>query len=847
MSADRSEKSSEKSNEKSAENRFGGRLRSGGHNAGRSAQGSGLRDAIAFLNRESVSLPAPEAPPWEARPNPAGTGPTGLGPAGPMGPMGPAGPANPAQHRPDPPLAPVRELRPPTMHPGPAPAPMVNGAQFPVAPEQQRPQLPQPPQHAQHPQHPQWPATRQPAGLPAATVPPPGQPAPGHQLDLRGTGRHTGPIPGAGQRAGSGTDDINAFAEIDWTAVELLRKQVRDRITEQFPARDVGTEEQRRAFGMAMIEEAVNSWYARAISRGLAPSDTQQHTMRRAVSASVFGMGRLTPLLEHPDIENIEYRGCDDGYVVYSDGRVERAPAIADSDESLLSDLQYWAAKQNRTLSANSPSLYLTLEDGARLTATIGTCKRPNLVIRRHRVVDVTLDDLVGRGMLSPAIAAFLRAAVLANCNIVVTGPLNSGKTTLLRALAAEIPPMERYATLETEYELHLDEVGRHPRMVAYQALVGTAEQGYNGRRAGEVTLTDIMEVALRMNFTRLIVGEIRGAEVVAMLEAVSTGGRGSLCTMHANSARDVFGRFVTLCTRTNMTRDSAVQLAAESLHYIVNVQMDADSAAGMQNVRSARRYVDQIVEVNGMGDGMNPSATDVFAPGSDGRAVFAHRPEKMARLQKAGFDPNWLLHGNDSWSLAGVGTSSGGGSGSGASGSNSAAAHHKSQPSPAQHRAETVAAAFKGMGMPAATGTVVGSGPVGGAVGSTVGGRAGGSSSRYHEQATPVPEQDQFDRQYLEDRQRIDRYAERDRETRRGGGAGAGGVGATGPAAGGGPATGTGTGTVGQTYDRTGRGWRSGRGDRGERGDRHERGERGERNERGERGERGGGGRGFR
>ncbi|GAA2019434.1 hypothetical protein GCM10009839_14890 [Catenulispora yoronensis] len=746
MSADRSEKNQDG-------NRFSGRLRSGGHNAGRSAQGSGLRDAIAFLNRESVSLPPPEAPPWEARPNPGGPG---------------------GQHRTEPPLAPVRELRPPSV-PGGQPPAVINGAQFPVAPDQHNPQ---------------WPATRQPAGLPAPAQhgqhgqlsqhpqhAQPGPASPGAQLDRRsspagayaGAGTGFGAPPGAGQRS-SGPGDINAFAEIDWTAVELLRKQVRDRITEQFPARDVGTEEQRRAFGMAMIEEAVNSWYARAISRGLAPSESQQHTMRRAVAASVFGMGRLTPLLEHPDIENIEFRGCDDGYVVYSDGRVERAPAIADSDEALLNDLQYWAGKQNRTLSANSPSLYLTLEDGARLTATIGTCKRPNLVIRRHRVVDVTLDDLVGRGMLSPAIAAFLRAAILANCNIVVTGPLNSGKTTLLRAMAAEIPPMERYATLETEYELHLDEVGRHPRMVAYQSLVGTAEQGYNGRRAGEVTLTDIMEVALRMNFTRLIVGEIRGAEVVAMLEAVSTGGRGSLCTMHANSARDVFGRFVTLCTRTNMTRDSAVQLAAESLHYIVNVQMDSDSASGMQNTRSARRFVDQIVEVNGMGDGMNPSATDVFAAGADGRAVFAHRPEKMARLQKAGFDPNWLLHGNDSWSLAGVGTSGGGGN------TAAAAAQHKAQAAaPAQHRAETVAAPFKGMGTPAASG--------------------------YHEQAAPVPDQDQFDRQYLQDRQRIDRYAER-------GDRGAHQQGAHGTA-----------GTGGQPYDRTGRGWRSERGDRSDRG----------------------------
>ena len=694
-------------NSRRENSRFSGRVRIG-QNEGRGDRQEGLRDAIAFLNRDSVALPTPEAPPWESRPPEQAQQPSQAQPQQAFQAQAYQAQAyqSPASHneahqteqRQEPPLAPVRELR---AHAQPGQfggqlggqhahtdtrgrTPMENGPQFPIQREQQQ-------------QPPAWPV---PLGA-----------APGSRqsldLDRRSSGLPAAP---ADPNRDSG---INAFADIDWTAVDLLRKQVRDRITEQFPHRDTGTDEQRRAFGMAVIEEAVNSWYARSISRGSVPTDTQQHTMRRAVSASVFGMGRLTPLLEHAEIENIEYRGCDDGYVVYSDGRVEKGPPIAESDETLLADLQYWAAKQNRNLSLNTPHLYLTIDGGARLTATIGTCKRPNLVIRRHRVVDVTLDDLVARGMVSPAIAAFLRAAVLSNANIVVTGPLNSGKTTLLRALAAEIPPMERYATLETEYELHLDEVGRHPRMVAYQALIGTAEQGYNGKRAGEVTLTDIMEVALRMNFTRLIVGEIRGAEVVAMLEAVSTGGRGSICTMHANSARDVFGRFVTLCTRTNMTRDSAVQLAAESLHYIVNVQMDADSASGVQNTRSARRFVDQVVEVNGLGDGLNPAATDVFTPGPDGRGVFAHRPERLPKLQKAGFDPNWLLYGNDQWNAGG-----------------GAAATQVHREAPAQHHAQTIPPAFQ-------------------------------QAAAQQAQATQLAEQETFDRQYLKDRQRLDRYVD--------------------------------------------------------------------------------------
>jgi Flp pilus assembly CpaF family ATPase len=672
MSADRNDGARSENS-----SRFSGRMRV---TPGRGdQQQTGLRDAIAFLNRDSVALPPPEMPPWAQQPQ-----------------------------QPDPPLAPVRELRPGV--PGRA-----GGPGSPVVPGD--------PRSTQNGTHrmpvengPQFTTRRddRPTQSPERRIMSGGPEQPHHEMERRlGSPAPVGPVD---QHRDGG---INAFANIDWTAVDLLRKQVRDRVTEQFPHRDAGTEAQRRVFGMAVIEEAVNSWYARSLSRGLAPSDTEQHTMRRAVGASVFGMGRLTPLLEHGEIENIEYRGCDDGYVVYSDGRVEKGPPIADSDEALLSDLQYWAAKQNRTLSASTPHLYLTLEDGARLTATIGTCKRPNLVIRRHRVVDVTLDDLVARGMVSASIAAFLRAAVLANCNIVITGPLNSGKTTLLRALAAEIPQMERYATLETEYELHLDEVGRHPRMVAYQALVGTAEQGYNGRRAGEVTLTDIMEVALRMNFTRLIVGEIRGAEVVAMLEAVSTGGRGSLCTMHANSARDVFGRFVTLCTRTNMSRDAAVQLAAESLHYIVNVQMDAESATGLQNTRSARRFVDQIVEVNGMGDGVSPSATDVFSPGQDGRGVFSHRPERLVKLQKAGFDPNWLMYGNDQWMASG-----------------GAGSEHVTREAPAQHHAQTVESPFARRGVPE-------------------------PSPHATEMAQQLAAQEQFDRQYLQGRQRLDHYAD--------------------------------------------------------------------------------------
>ncbi|ACU77561.1 type II secretion system protein E [Catenulispora acidiphila DSM 44928] len=666
--------------------------------SGRSEHVSGLRDAIAFLNRESIALPDPGTPPWEGRQ--------------------PADPPPSAAGGPKPPLAPVRELgpaqgRPPAHALPPAPPPVVgNAMQFRSSPGASRRQLPPPPSQSSAPLPP--PAPPAPPQLPP---PPPPQMddqtnRSRHELALRfggGSEYPTGPKPAQG---------IHAFSAVDWTGIDAIRKQVRERITEQFPPSDAGSEEQRRAFGMAVIEEAVNSWSSRATARGQSVDDARQDAMRRAAGATVFGMGGLAPMLDHPDVETIEYRGCDDGHVVFTDGRVEKAPRIASSDESLLTDVRTWAARRHRVLTPAEPLLDLTVDGGARLTATIGVSKRPTLVVRRHRVVKVTLDDLVVRGMVSPAIAAFLRSAVLAGQTIVVTGPLDAGKTTLLRALAAEIPVMERYATVEAEFELNLDEVGRHPRMVAYQSWPGTAERGPDGRRVGEVTLSDVIEVALRMNVARLVVGEVRGPEAATLLEAVSTGGRAALCAIHAGSAREAFNKFVMLCMRTTMSRDSAVQLAAETLHYVVDIRMDTEPATDMREPRPTGRYVDRVVEINGLGDRLAPVVTEVFAPGPDGRAVFAQRPERLATLQRAGFDPKWFLYGNDQWYVAPV-----------------PAAQNVSRPAPHQQQSQHSQSQHQ---------------------------QREGGGGRSFQNMTPVPkpsltEQDVFDRQYLHERRRLD------------------------------------------------------------------------------------------
>ena len=214
-------------------------------------------------------------------------------------------------------------------------------------------------------------------------------------------------------------------------------------------------------------------------------------------------------------IENIEINGCDQVWVSYADGREAPGPPVADSDAELIELLQLLAARtvgNERSFTTASPTLHVRLDDGSRLAAVAWTTPRPQVVIRRHRVRDVDLDDLIGLGTVDPCLAAFLRAALRAGKNIIVTGLQNAGKTTLIRALANEFPPLERFATIEREYELHLHELpDRHPRIVAMEAREGSSERDATGRRAGEVTLTHLVRTALRMNLRRIIVGEVRG------------------------------------------------------------------------------------------------------------------------------------------------------------------------------------------------------------------------------------------------------------------------------------------------------------------------------------------------
>lgn len=436
-----------------------------------------------------------------------------------------------------------------------------------------------------------------------------------------------------------------------------LVREVRRVVAEQLAARlqvePVRSAAGRRELARALLADELAS-RARARARAGEPGWDAgvEYAVAEAVMAALFGLGRLQPLIDDPAVENVEINGCDQVWVSYADGREEPGPAVADSDAELIEALQLLAARTGnaeRTFSTANPRLHLRLEDGSRLAAMAWTTPRPQVVIRRHRVRDVDLDDLVTLGTLDPALAAFLRAAVRAGKNVIVTGLQNAGKTTLVRALANEFHPMERFATIEKEYELHLHELtDRHPRVVAMEAREGSSEQAAGtGRRAGEVTLSDLVTDALRMNLRRIIVGEVRGAEILPMLEAMSTGD-GSLCTIHARTAAHALDRIVTLCLSAGvaMTDTFAYRLTAGSVDLLVHLTLLDESAIGGRK----HRFVSQVVELNGLGESNRPATTTVFAPGPDGRAVPTHRPQCLGDLVRAGFDPGWLDHPIGTW-----------------------------------------------------------------------------------------------------------------------------------------------------------------------------------------------------
>ncbi|WP_448642310.1 ATPase, T2SS/T4P/T4SS family [Geodermatophilus sp. URMC 63] len=231
---------------------------------------------------------------------------------------------------------------------------------------------------------------------------------------------------------------------LDWALVRRLHETTATALAGELKRRPTLTTVAQQELARTLIQDGIDELVRERMRTGQAvPTAAEESAIAEAVFAAQFGLGRLQPYIDHPQVENIEAHGHDNVWIGYADGRDVRVGPIADSDEDLVRQLQHIAARlgrAERTLTTASPLLTMRLPDGSRLAAVIETVPRPQLVIRRHRIRNVDLDDLIGLAAIDRPLAEFLRAAVRARKNIVVTGGQGAGKTLLLRALANELP-----------------------------------------------------------------------------------------------------------------------------------------------------------------------------------------------------------------------------------------------------------------------------------------------------------------------------------------------------------------------------------------------------------------------
>ena len=422
----------------------------------------------------------------------------------------------------------------------------------------------------------------------------------------------------------------------------------------QHPGREALTPADQRQLLLTWIHDELDLEVRRRITGSENPlTEADERALVRSVENALWGLGRIQELLDVPGVEDIHITGCERPVLRMTDGtiRVVDLP-VADTDGDLIGQLQHIAAhhgSSERAFSPAQPCLNMQLPDGSRLAAMRDVVARPIVTIRKHRLVDVRLRDLVRMDTVSVQLARFFAGLVRARQSVLVTGMPASGKTTLLRALGREISPTERFATLETEFELNLHRLpDQHPLLYAAECRSGSTERDPStGRPAGEMTLSDLLHQTLRMSVTRVIVGEVRGAEALPMLEAMNAGMPGSMCTLHAGSAADSFERLVTAAMKAAGAAWSdafVTRLAAQGIDYVVHLRHTT-----LPDGRRTR-FVAEVAEVTGVGENGGVALNRIFGPtAEDPRAVFQLLPQNRRPFDEAGVDLGHL-HAAGGW-----------------------------------------------------------------------------------------------------------------------------------------------------------------------------------------------------
>ncbi|MCL8024822.1 CpaF family protein [Nocardioides bruguierae] len=485
------------------------------------------------------------------------------------------------------------------------------------------------------------PGTAEPTGVQdgAATPTPPqtpsvapAQPAPATVTALTGgptaTGRTTaGSHTGSGAASGSaapGRRSLRADVEAGKLArstdpIADLKRQVHAQLVAALGPKlyDVG-------LTPAELETQVRAALASAVAGAERPMSGPERTrITQEIADDILGYGPLQPLLDDPDLTEVMVNRSDDIWVE-RDGRLTKVPTAFTDEAHLRRTIDKIVAKVGRRVDESSPMVDARLPDGSRVNAVIPplVLDGSTLTIRKFSADPYTVDDLVGFGTLSAESAELLSACVRGRLNILVSGGTGAGKTTTLNVLSSAIPADERIVTIEDAAELRL----MQEHVIRMEARPANIE----GR--GAVTIRDLVRNALRMRPDRIVVGEIRDAAALDMLQAMNTGHDGSLSTVHANSPRDALARVETMVMMAGL--DLPVRAIREQVSSAI------DLVVQQRRLKDGSRRITSITEVVGM-EGDVVTLQEVFS--FDHSAGWDEQGRTRGHLRATGLRPRFL------------------------------------------------------------------------------------------------------------------------------------------------------------------------------------------------------------
>ena len=359
------------------------------------------------------------------------------------------------------------------------------------------------------------------------------------------------------------------------------------------------------------------------------PEDLRQQVFADIID-EFTGFGPIQPLLDDQDISEVMVNGPKKVFIE-KNGKLTKSAVTFDDDDHVLRIIDRIILPLGRRVDADTPTVDARLPDGSRVNAVIRpvSIDGPSITIRKFRKDKLSVQQLIDYGSLTPHMAEFIRACVLAHLNIVISGGTGSGKTTLLNVLSSFIPEEERIITIEDAAELQLQQ--------DHVLRMETKVPNIDGR--GTVSIRDLVRNSLRMRPDRIIVGECRGGEALDMLQAMNTGHDGSLTTLHANTPRDALSRLETMVLMSGM--DLPLKVVRQQISSAV------DLIVQQTRLKDGSRKVTAITEVVGM-EGETVVMTDIFkfeqtGVGEKGKIIGELKPSGIRpiftpRLEAAGF-----------------------------------------------------------------------------------------------------------------------------------------------------------------------------------------------------------------